>query len=156
MYTILSSYKINERSFSRHCENVELFFPHYHLRWSITIVLLYWARCAIHLPIIKLSRFVTMIDHVQLTDPIPCNLSTETKFARGLLQAASVTHARTSPRKTVQSLSIGIPHRLLTEIPFYHRRLPRMNVESIKFIPCSDWYDFYPCIFIRSIKIYRN
>lgn len=51
------------------------FFPRYRSRWSITIALLYWARCAIHLPIIKLSRFVTMIDHVQLTEPIPCNLS---------------------------------------------------------------------------------
>lgn len=61
-----------------------------------------------------------MIDRVQLADPIPCNLSAETKFARarGLFQpfqpfqplqpfqAASVTRARAPSRKTVESLSI--------------------------------------------------
>lgn len=75
LYTNTSN-RINERSFSlAKILSSFFFFPRYRSRWSITIALLYWARCAIHLPIIKLSRFVTMIDHVQLTEPIPCNLS---------------------------------------------------------------------------------
>lgn len=116
-----------ERSFSRHRPwKRPCFFyfsisaRHRRLRWSTAMVLLYRARWAAHLSIIKLSRFVTMIDRVQLADPIPCNLSAETKFARarGLFQpfqpfqplrpfqAASVTRARAPSRKTVESLSI--------------------------------------------------
>lgn len=135
---------------------MSFFFPHYRLRWSITIILLYWARCAIHLPIIKLSRFVTMIDHVQPTDSIPCNLSTETKFARGLLQAASVTHARTSSRKTIQSLSIGIPHRLFTGIPLSSS--DATNECRIYKVYSMFWLIWFLPIyyFIRSVKICRN